>query len=128
MPRPGRPAPSPRTRLGAAGEDAARRYLEAHGLRTLARNVRTPYGEIDIVAEDDAGSTLVVVEVKTRGGPGFGPPAEAVTAEKRRRLVRAALHFLGEHHLDDRPVRFDVVALERAGSAGAGGGSTSSRP
>ena len=57
---------SPRARLGAQGESIAAAHLEASGLKIMARNFRTRYGEIDLIAED--GDTLVFVEVKTRRG------------------------------------------------------------
>ena len=79
-------------------------------MKVLLRNYRTSRGEIDLIARD--GGVLVFVEVKTRRR---GHPAEAVTAEKQRRITLAALHFLKKHGLldADRPVpcRFDIVAI-----------------
>jgi putative endonuclease len=92
--------------LGDRGERAAARYLRRRGLRIITRGYRTPYGEIDLVARER--SRLVFVEVKTRRQ---GTPAEAVTAEKQRRLTLAALHFLSRHKLLECPCRFDVVAI-----------------
>ncbi len=108
---------SPRAELGREGERLARAHLEALGLRVLDANVRTPFGEIDLVAEDarrrDGGPTLVLVEVKARRAALFGAPAEAVTAAKRERLAKAALHLLAERADLARPsVRFDNVAVE----------------
>lgn len=108
--------------LGPAGESLAASFLARRGLRLLGRNVRTPFGELDLVLVegDDAGGgdggALVVCEVKTRRGLGFGAPAESVTAAKRARLARAAVHFARERGLASRPIRFDVVSvLARAG-------------
>lgn len=92
--------------LGDRGERAAARFLRRRGLRVLVRGYRTPRGEIDLIARE--GDTLVFVEVKTRRS---GAPAEAVTAEKQRRLTLAALEFLRRHGLLDRRSRFDVVAI-----------------
>lgn len=92
--------------LGDRGERHAARHLRAEGLRVLARGYRTPQGEIDLVARE--GRTLVFVEVKTRRR---GEPAEAVTAEKQRRLTLAALHFLKRYRLLEQRCRFDVVAI-----------------
>ena len=50
--------------FGAAGEDAAVKYLESKGWRIIARNVKVGRGELDIVAAD--GGELVIVEVRTR--------------------------------------------------------------
>jgi putative endonuclease len=98
--------------LGAEGERAARAFLEARGLAAIAGPVRTPVGEIDLVLEDRASGAIVVVEVKARAGGGFGAGAEAVTTAKRRKIAEATLHFMAERGLAERPVRFDVVALE----------------
>ncbi|MGD9763410.1 MAG: YraN family protein [Candidatus Binatia bacterium] len=94
---------------GAAGERAAEQHLIRARYVILARNYRCPQGEIDLVALD--GRTVAFVEVKTRRGPGWGPPIESVTPVKQRRLRRAAEHFLVRHGLSDRLVRFDVVAV-----------------
>lgn len=92
--------------LGDRGERAAAGYLKRHGLRILQRGYATDQGEIDLVALD--GDVVVFVEVKARRQ---GNPAEAVTAEKQRRLTLAALHFLKRHRLLDQRCRFDVVAI-----------------
>ncbi|MGP0065841.1 MAG: YraN family protein [Isosphaeraceae bacterium] len=92
--------------LGDRGERAAARYLRKQGMRVLLRGVRSRYGEIDLIARD--GDTLVFVEVKARRQ---GEPAEAVTAEKQRRISLAALRFLRGHDLLEQRCRFDVVAI-----------------
>ncbi len=53
-----------RRTLGQAGENFALLHLQRRGYTLLARNYRTPRGEIDLIAVD--GDTLVFVEVKTR--------------------------------------------------------------
>jgi putative endonuclease len=95
---------------GRRGEDLASSLLEENLLSILARNVRYPDGELDIVA-DDRGTT-VFVEVKRRRDSALGAPAEAVTLRKRRRVVRAARRWLAAHPSRGRAVRFDVVAIE----------------
>ena len=69
-----------RQALGAYGEELAARHLRERGLVVLDRNWRCPLGEIDLVLRD--GDTLVVCEVKTRSGVGYGTPHEAVTPAK----------------------------------------------
>ena len=86
-------------------------YLVDRGYEVLERNFRTRYGEIDIVAAD--GDVLVVCEVKTRSGLGYGDPAEAVIAAKATRLRRLALRWLAAHSLTWRELRFDVVTVLR---------------
>ena len=79
----------------------------------MDRNWRSSrHGEIDLVVEK--AGVLAFVEVKTRSGPGFGTPAEAITAAKAARLRRLALSYLADHrHKGD--IRFDVaeVRMER---------------
>ena len=62
-----------------------------------------------VVAEE--GGEVVFVEVKTRRGARCGTPEEAVDARKRRRLARLAQAFLQQRRLEDRPCRFDVIAV-----------------
>ena len=95
---------------GDAGEELACAHLRARGLTVVARNFRCRSGEIDVVAED--GATLVFVEVKERRGDAHGSAVEAVTAEKRRRIVRAARVYAATHGLSDSPIRFDVLAID----------------
>jgi putative endonuclease len=98
---------------GRWAEDAACRHLESLGFRLEARNVRLAGGEIDLVLRD--GDTLVFVEVKARGARGTA--AAAVSADKRRRLGRAAAMWAARWGLPSGGLRFDVVTVEGRGSA-----------
>jgi putative endonuclease len=99
--------------LGIRGEDLAERFLKKKGYRIVARNFKTPVGEIDIVADD--GGTLVFVEVKTRGGDTFGRPFEAVDARKKEKLRKIALYYLKNRCKHDMPSRFDVLSINAGG-------------
>jgi putative endonuclease len=104
--------------IGRCGEEAAVRHLLAAGYVVLCRNWRCELGEIDIVARD--GDVLVICEVKTRSGLGFGSPLEAVSWEKAARLRRLAGRWLAEHSdVRAASVRIDVVGVLRQGSAPA---------
>ncbi|HEY5515801.1 MAG TPA: YraN family protein [Pengzhenrongella sp.] len=95
--------------VGRYGETVAARYLLGEGWRVLDRNWRGPDGELDIVAlHADA---LVVVEVKTRRGLGYGHPAEAVTPRKLARLRRLTAQWLAAHDVHPRSIRIDVIAV-----------------
>lgn len=98
----------PATPLGTSGEALAEDHLRGLGYQIIGKDVRTPLGQLDLVAMD--GSTLVFVEVKTRAGTGFGLPQEAVDRRKIRKLRQLAAYYLKR-----RPyrglVRFDVVGL-----------------
>ena len=110
----GEARPDRRQRLGARGEAAATRFLDRRGMSIIETRFRMRCGEIDLIGE--IGGLVVFVEVKTRSGPGYGRPAEAVTAVKRQRMARAALAFLKGRGWLDRPCRFDVVeVMDRGG-------------
>jgi putative endonuclease len=96
--------------LGRLGEDLAAAHLEGLGLVVLARNWRCSEGEPDIVATD-ALRHLIICEVKTRSGDGYGTPAEAVTQGKRRKLRGLAMVFQSSMHLRFVSVRFDVIGV-----------------
>jgi len=101
----------PRHRFGRFGEDVAARFVCAKGYEILERNVRTPYGEIDLICLDS--DVVVFIEVKARRG---SSGLEAVDGRKRRRLSRLALAFLARVGWLERRARFDVIAV---GSDGA---------
>jgi putative endonuclease len=98
-----------RQRFGREGEDAAVRLLEDQGYVVIARNVRVPGGEIDVIARDR--DVIVFVEVKARGSSRFGSALGAVDARKRRRLRALAADWL-QISAPGARARFDVVTLE----------------
>jgi len=99
-----------RNELGALGEQLAVEHLSALGLRTLARNWRCRYGELDVIAAD-GDRTVVFIEVKTRSGDGFGGIAEAVTPRKVRRIRRLAGLWLAGQDNGWREIRIDVIGV-----------------
>ncbi len=103
--------------IGAYGEQVAVQHLEDAGYTIVDRNWRCDLGEIDVVAWAPANSPaarpcLVVCEVKTRRGLGYGSGFEAVTPDKAARLLRLGHRWLEQH---DAPrgaaLRFDVLAV-----------------
>ncbi|UJW35984.1 YraN family protein [Saccharothrix sp. AJ9571] len=105
-----RPSYEHRQRLGRRGEELAAAHLARTGLVILSRNWRCREGELDLVATD--GRTLVVCEVKTRSGTGYGLPAEAVDPEKAARIRRLAGRWLEHFRVRWCPLRFDVIAIQ----------------
>ncbi|HET6486570.1 MAG TPA: YraN family protein [Spirochaetia bacterium] len=108
---------SPRSAgLGAAGEDQAALHLAAEGWTILARNYRSRYGEIDIVASRE--DEVAFVEVKAWRALSQGDLEYAVDYRKQGRVALTARRFLADNRrLADRRMRFDVVFL---GGDGAG--------
>jgi putative endonuclease len=93
---------------GDLAEALSAGFLQAHGLRLIARNYRCRLGEIDLILED--GPALVFAEVRLRRNRDFGGAAESITAAKRQRILRAARHYLSGR--PERPCRFDVLLLD----------------
>jgi len=94
--------------IGQWGERAAADYLTVQGYTMLATNVRTPYGEIDLIARRD--EITIFVEVKTRTSNKLGLPEEAVTPRKREHMLAAAEHYAAEQEIDHWQI--DVVSVE----------------
>jgi putative endonuclease len=93
----------------AAERRAVLHYL-LRGYKILGTNVWAGGNEIDVIAR--RGSRIVFVEVKSKGGPGRGDPLEMVTAEKQRRLRRAAESWLATRpELAGLETTFDVIAV-----------------
>ena len=97
-------------RFGRLGEALCAWRLRLCGWRLLARDVRTPVGELDLVVR--RGRMLAFVEVKARSDAGVNEP---LTAHQRRRIVRAAAAYLAARpDLAGLDIRFDVMLVGRA--------------
>lgn len=100
-----------RKNFGDSAERVAALLLEQNGYHILARNVRTRYGEIDLIGEDADG--IAIIEVKARRGTRYGAPEEALTPRKQLKLVQLADAFIAENEMfADKAWRIDVVAIE----------------
>jgi putative endonuclease len=97
--------------VGHAKEELACRFLEARGLRLVARNFRCRRGEIDLIMRDR--HCLVFVEVRYRRDARFGTAAESVDRGKQGRVLAAARYYL-QRNPSDLACRFDVLAITGA--------------
>jgi putative endonuclease len=99
-----------RHRLGRFGEQLAVEHLERRGFAILARNHRTRWGELDVIAAD--ARRIVFCEVKTRRVGGSGP-FDGLREAQCRRLRRMAAAWLQEQ--GERPrtpeLRFDAIGV-----------------
>lgn len=98
-----------RAARGRTGEQVAASFLAERGYRVLAKNQRTPLGELDLVCRTAA--QVVVVEVKARSGDAYGSALESIGPRKARRLRAAAMWWLSEQGLLPCLLRFDAVLI-----------------
>jgi len=116
---------SSRQSLGRWGESVAAKYLVSQGYKISGRNVRTPYGEIDIIALQprisspgslDSTAVTVFIEVKTRSSTSYGFPEEAINARKQAHMMAAAQSYMQENPGLGDDWRIDVIAIQCCGS------------
>jgi len=94
-------------RAGRVGETAAAWWLRLKGWRILARRVRTPAGEIDLIAR--RGNLVAFVEVKRRK---TGEELDYAIDQFRLTRVAAAAEAVAYNYLqpgDD--MRVDVILI-----------------
>jgi len=94
---------------GALAEQLAVKYLQEQGLRLIAQNYRSRFGEIDLIMQD--GVTVVFVEVRMRRNAAFGGAAASIDTRKQQRIISTAQQYLAG--LARVPAcRFDAVLLD----------------
>jgi len=100
-----------RKKTGEDGERRASEYLAGCGYAIVARNWRTRYGEIDIIASKD--DVLVFVEVKTLPNGTRDMLVKELGPAKRRRILKTSKCFLINHRqYNDSCIRFDVIVVD----------------
>ena len=108
--------PTHNQRIGREGEDLAAAEAQRRGFRILNRNLRTPFGEIDLFLESD--QAFVFAEIKTRRSLRFGYPEQAITPEKLRRMSESAEYIMNQIPPETlKPFRLDVITF-KPGEAG----------
>lgn len=100
------------------GEDAATRFMLRRGCRVLARNLRLPAGEIDLLCVEKSSGTLVIVEVKAREYALSSrvniDPTASITRAKRAKLRTLARALQKRPEYGARPIRIDVISVRFA--------------
>lgn len=100
-------------KFGDWGESLAEDFLRRHGYEILDKNYQKRCGEIDLICQKD--DTLHFVEVKTRtiaSTQVFGPPEEAVTRAKQRKIIQTAFTFLAEKDYGrNKNWQIDVISI-----------------
>ncbi|MDR1868827.1 MAG: YraN family protein [Treponema sp.] len=99
------------TGLGKKGEEQAVEALKAAGMEIIARNFRSKYGEIDIIAL--GGETIVFVEVKAWSVYGMEDLQYGIDIKKQQKIIKTAKFFLSENRKYSKmAIRFDVVFVK----------------
>jgi len=106
-----------RKEVGQIGEAIAAQFLESKGFKTIFRNYRKPWGEIDIIAEKS--NVVRFIEVKTVSRENIGDisremsdyrPEEQVHPTKLKKITRTAELYMN-HTRDPREYQIDVVGV-----------------
>ena len=98
---------------GSVGEELTCKYLMSKGYRIAARNYRSKFGEIDIIACNER--CIAFVEVKTRKKGSLARPSEFVDTRKQKRILKTAKIYLSENPSELQP-RFDVIEVTYKGN------------
>ncbi|QQE13132.1 YraN family protein [Planctomycetota bacterium] len=99
--------------VGYRGETAATRFLRKNNYRIIRRNLKLRLGEVDILARDPDGSTIVLIEVKSTisNDPDAIPPESHITSEKQEKLITLASVIQKKFNLQLHPIRIDVITV-----------------
>lgn len=95
--------------VGRWGENLAVEFLKEKGFEILGRNVRTAYGELDIIGIYQG--VIVFFEVKARTTDEFGMPETSITLQKQQHLIQSAEAYLQTHEELKGDWRVDIIAL-----------------
>lgn len=105
--------------VGRRAEAAVVQYLERAGYAIVATNLRLGHLELDIVARQS--TTIVVVEVRSRGPGAWTTGFGSLDTKKRQRIRRAGERLWQRRYRHDRSVermRFDAASVSfEAGEA-----------
>jgi putative endonuclease len=100
-------------RLGKFGEERAAEYLQTLGYKIIGRNIKTCFGEIDIICRDRR--KLLFVEVKTRASNRFGSAIEAISSRKKKQLKRLAEAYL-QQNPSPLSIELALLAIDKSAS------------
>ena len=96
--------------IGKQKEELAAEFLTSQGVKIVENNFACKVGEIDLIGIDKG--YLIFVEVKYRKNSDDGYPEEAVSKNKRRKIVLVSGYYrMQKHYGDNVPIRFDVISI-----------------
>ena len=94
--------------FGKWGEAIAVQWLKQHGYEIISQNVRTPYGEIDIITQQNG--ITIFIEVKTLTTSKNFFPEQQISKRKLEHMLNAAQYYAGENNINHWQI--DVIAIE----------------
>ena len=95
---------------GKLAEEKAFTYLKEQGLKPLARNYRSPQGEIDLIMQDR--EITVFIEVRARTDNHTMNILETINPQKCRHIIQTCKHYLQKHKRTYKDIcRFDVFLI-----------------
>ena len=92
---------------GRRGEAIAAWWLRLHGWRIVGERVKTPRGEVDLVAR--RGKALAFVEVKARATA--AQLDQSIDAYRLRRVIAAAEALVERYGKGAEEIRVDVILV-----------------
>ena len=93
---------------GQLGEKITYEWLKRNKYNVIAKNYKSEYGEIDLIAIKD--DYICFVEVKLRSENCGYSPKESVNLAKQKKIIKTAISFLKKHPCKYQP-RFDVSEI-----------------
>ncbi len=90
----------------------------AQGLKCLAQNYHSRFGEIDLIMRDIMCDTDMVcfIEVKFRKSLDFGGAASSISYQKQQKIIKTAQIFMQNNRkLKNTGMRFDALILQQLG-------------
>lgn len=100
----------PKQTLGREGEDLAVAHLRTMGFRAVDRNVRTRFGEIDIVASRKG--EYYFVEVKARQDDSRGEAVENFPPFRQERLRKMAMAYAQREKIADGYLHLSLLGID----------------
>ena len=99
--------------IGSLGEKLVESWLRSQDYQLLYHNWHCRWGEIDLIAQYTATSTLIFVEVKTRSCNNWDEfRLLSITTKKQQKIIKTASFFLSKNpEMAELTCRFDIALV-----------------
>lgn len=102
----------PKQALGLRGEELAVAYLKREGFGLVARNFRTRFGEIDIIATKQG--EYYFIEVKTRQDGSYGEAVENFPWFRQERFKKMAALYAQRKKISNTYYHLSLLGIDLA--------------